>query len=353
MAELEHNGTEEPTPRRREEARREGQVVQSPDLTAAAGLLTACFLLLLLGDDLAGRLLQGLRQWMTEIPAEDWQAWHVTAGAHWLSAELLLSCGFLVLGLLAVGLAASLLQVGFVVSLKPLEADWSRLLPSQGWARVWSLESGFRGLQGALKVSLLMLSSCLMLWLKRDALSAANFSSVADLAAFAWQLGLTICLTMAGIALALALTDYLVKWLRHEQKLKMTREEIKQEQKDDSGDPQVRAAVRRRQREARRQQSVRDVPKATVILTNPTHLAVALQYEQGMAAPRVVAKGAGVFAKNIVRIAREHQIPVLERKPLARAIFAGVSVGQEIPVEFFRAVAEIIAQIYRARQAAV
>ena len=128
---------------------------------------------------------------------------------------------------------------------------------------------------------------------------------------------------------------------------------MKQEQKDDSGDPHVRAAIRRRQREARKQQSVKDVPSATVILTNPTHLAIAVQYEPGkMKAPRVVAKGAGVFAKNIVRIARENSIPVIERKPLARALFKSVKVGQEIPVDFFRAIAEILAQIYKARQSA-
>jgi flagellar biosynthetic protein FlhB len=158
---------------------------------------------------------------------------------------------------------------------------------------------------------------------------------------------------MIGVTVAIAIVDYLIKWFRNEQKLMMTREDIKQEQKDDSGDPQVRAAIRRRQREARKQQSVTDVPKATVILTNPTHLAIAIQYEPGtMRAPKVVAKGAGVFAKNIVRIARENKIPVLERKPLARALFKTVNVGQEIPFDFFRAIAEILAQIYKARQSA-
>jgi flagellar biosynthesis protein FlhB len=164
---------------------------------------------------------------------------------------------------------------------------------------------------------------------------------------------MSLCLAMAGVCVGLALVDYLVKWFRHEKKLMMTREEIKQEQKDDNGDPHVRAAIRRKQREARKQRSVKDVPKATVILTNPTHLAIAIQYEPGkMKAPKIVAKGAGVFAKNIVRIARENKIPVLERKPLARALYKNVQVGQEIPVDFFRAIAEILAQIYKARQSA-
>jgi len=112
----------------------------------------------------------------------------------------------------------------------------------------------------------------------------------------------------------------------------------------------VKAAVRIKPREARKQRSVKDVPQADLILTNPTHLAIAIQYQPGkMRAPKIVAKGAGVFAKNIVKIARENNIPVMERKPLARALFKIVDVGQEIPFEFFRAIAEILAQIYKAK----
>ncbi len=352
MAENEHNGTEEPTQRRREESRNEGQVVQSPDLTSAISMLLACFLLLSSGHAIGEQLLAGMKLWIRDIPSEDFSHWHVTAGAHWVSGELLSICGTLVGLLMVTGIAVGFMQVGFVVSFKSMEIDWSRILPSNGLNRLFSIESGLQGLMGASKVLFLMLASLLIIWMRRSSLSVSNFATLSEVVAFAWQLGLTICLMLAGVSLALALTDYLVKWLRHEHKLKMTREEVKQEQKDDNGDPHVRAAVRRKQREARRKQSVKDVPKATLILTNPTHLAVAVQYERGMAAPRIVAKGAGVFAKNIVRIAREHKIPVLERKPLARALFAAVDVGEEIPFEFFRAVAEIIAQIYRAKQAA-
>ena len=201
-----------------------------------------------------------------------------------------------------------------------------------------------------MKVTLLLGISMLMLWMRRGELSIRNFGSIDAVAAYAWRLGLIICLAMSGVSVALALTDYLIKWFRQEQKLKMTREEIKQEQKDDSGDPHVKAAVRRKQREARKQQSVKDVPKADLILTNPTHLAIAIQYQPGkMRAPRIVAKGAGVFAQNIIRIAKENKIPVMERKPLARALYKIVDVGQEIPFEFFRAIAEILAQIYKAK----
>ncbi|MCA9059268.1 MAG: EscU/YscU/HrcU family type III secretion system export apparatus switch protein [Planctomycetaceae bacterium] len=353
MAEAEHNGTEPATPRRREQARREGQLAYSPDLTAAFALLAGCGILLWYGEDVAQRLMDGIRTWISDIPAEDWGTFDSSRTAHWLSSELNGTCAFLVLSLMGCGIAIGFMQAGFVISTKPLEVDFSKLLPSKGWSRVISVESGVRGLMGGAKVLLLGTISAVILWARRDELSAARFHSIRDLAAFTWNTALTICLAMAGVCLGLALVDYLIRWFRHEQRLMMTREEIKQEHKDDTGDPHLRAALKKKQREAARRQSVRDVPKATVILTNPTHLAVALQFEMGkMPAPKVVAKGAGVFAKNIVRIAREHDIPVLERKPLARALFAAVDVGQEIPLEFFRAVAEIIAEIYRSKQAA-
>lgn len=350
MADFENNGTEAPTPRRREEARAEGRVAQSPDLTAAFALLIGCFMLLWFGASWGNRLLQGVRIWIESLRTSDWTNWHSQTSASWITSELVGIVGLFVLVVMAIGLLVGFLQVGFVVSLKPLEIDFSKISPDQGWTRVLSLDSIVRGLLGGLKVTGLLIVSCVLLWSRRNSLSVTNFSTVSSVAVTAWDLGLWIALVLAGVAFGVSLFDYLTRWFKHEQQLKMTREEIKQEQKDDTGDPHVRAVIRRRQREARRRQSVKDVPKATVILTNPTHLAVAIQYDIGkMPVPKVVAKGAGVFAKNIVRIAREHNIPVMERKPLARALFASVDVGEHIPFEFFRAIAEIIAQIYRTR----
>jgi len=354
MAGPENNGTEDPTQRRREEARGDGQVVMSQDLTASMSLLAGCLILLWTGSTLAARMMEAFRHWLMDVPSTDWTAWHVSMGARWLTFELTGICGVLVLALMGIGLAFGFAQVGFHFSAKALEIKWERILPENGWSRLMSIDSGVKGLLNGMKVTLLLCVTVLVLWLRRSELSIQNFATVAAVATFAWRLGLVICIAMAGVSVALALVDYLVKWLRHEQKLKMTREEVRQEQKDDQGDPHLRAAIRRKQRAARRQQSVKDVPKATVILTNPTHLAIAIQYENGkMKAPRIVAKGAGVFAANIVRIAKENNIPVLERKPLARALFKSVDVGQEVPFEFFRAIAEILAQIYRARQSVV
>jgi flagellar biosynthetic protein FlhB len=353
MAGPENTGTEAPTPKRREDAREEGQVVFSPDLTASIALLAGCLVLLWSGSTIAVRLMEGFRRWFAEVPSEAWGVHHVSESAHWMTSELVAICGLLVPGVMVIGVAFGFAQVGFHFSFQALEIKWERLLPENGFSKIVSMESGIAGLMNVAKVTLLLCVSVICIWIKRAEFSVQNHASVASLTASAWRLGLYICIAMAGVSLGLALIDYLVKWFRNEQKLMMSREEIKQEQKDDSGDPHLKAAIRKKQREARRRQSVRDVPKATVILTNPTHLAIAIQYEPGqMKAPRIVAKGAGVFAKNIVRIAKENNIPVLERKPLARALFKSVDVGQEIPFDFFRAIAEILAQIYKTKQAA-
>ena len=353
MAEQDNEGTEAPTQRRREEARKDGQVVASPDVSATAAVMAGCLFMMWTGGTLAQRLLLGFRTWFRDVPSTDWTDFHTVSGAHWLSAELLGTCGMFVGLLMIVGLVIGFSQAGFLISWKPMEIDFEKMSPVRGWQKLISIDSAIRGVLGIAKVLVLLVVASAILWFRRDELSAANFHSVNGLLTYGWDLGLTICLSMSMVAVTLAAVDYVTRWLRQEQKLKMSHQEIKQENKDETGDPTVKAAVRRKQREAMKNQSVADVPNATVILTNPTHYAVALQYESGkMDAPKLLAKGAGSFAFNIMKIAKEHKIPIVRRPPLTRAIFRSVSVGQEIPTEFFRAVAEILGEIYRSKQRA-
>ncbi|MCA9050991.1 MAG: EscU/YscU/HrcU family type III secretion system export apparatus switch protein [Planctomycetaceae bacterium] len=350
MAERDQEGTLDPTERRRQEARLDGQVVASPDLAAAASILAGCLFLMWFGGSLGDHLRLSFRVWLQDVSVGDWTQLHSRLGAEWLSRELLSSCGAFVAVLMTVGLLIWFLQVRFVISFRPMELDLEKLSPTRGWQRLFSTESAVRGVLGISKVLLLLTVASSILWFRREELSAGNFSSVGGLFAYAWNLGLTICLSLALTAFVPAVIDYVSRWLQNEQKLKMTFEEMKREQKDETGDPTIKAAVRRRQREAMKNQSVADVPEATVVLTNPTHFAVALKYESGkMASPKVVAKGAGPFAANIISIARSHRIPVIRRPPLTRALFRSVSVGQEIPSVFFRAVAEILGEVYRMR----
>jgi flagellar biosynthetic protein FlhB len=161
---------------------------------------------------------------------------------------------------------------------------------------------------------------------------------------------LRLALAIAGALLLLGVGDYLFQLWRHEQLLRMSRQQLKEETKREEGDPQTKARIRRLQREAARKKMFHEVKSATVVVTNPTHLAVALRYDRGaMGAPKVVAKGAGHVAKRIAELARRHNVPVLERKTLAQALFRTVKLNQEIPMAIYHAVAEVLATVYRGR----
>ena len=202
MSDVEHNGTEAPTPRRREQAREEGQVVLSTDLTAAVALLTGSAILLWTGSALAARLMNGFREWLTDVPSTEWNAWNVTLSARWMSAELVGICGVFVLAILTVGVAFGFAQVGFVMSFKSLEIKWDRLIPENPFSKLISIDSGIKGVLNAMKVTLLLGISMLMLWMRRGELSIRNFGSIDAVAAYAWRLGLIICLAMSGVSVA-------------------------------------------------------------------------------------------------------------------------------------------------------
>ena len=167
----------------------------------------------------------------------------------------------------------------------------------------------------------------------------------------AWGLCIELLIDISAVLLAMGAVDYGFQWFRHERRLRMTREELKQERKEDDGDPLLIAKRRQRAREiANQRRMIQDVPQATVVITNPTHFAIALKYQRGVdSAPIVVAKGRDQFALQIAIKARRHGIPVIERKPLAQALFKTVKVGQEIPQALFIAVSEVLAYIYRLR----
>jgi len=168
-----------------------------------------------------------------------------------------------------------------------------------------------------------------------------------------WFFALKSCFALAGTLLSIGVIDYLFQRWQFGQDLMMSKQEVRDEHKREEGDPQIKGRMRKMAREAMRLQMLRRVPEATVILTNPTHIAVALKYDRdNMQAPRVIAKGTDALAKRIARIAREHNIPVLERKPLARALYASVNVDQEIPPNLYRAIAEILAYIYGLKKSA-
>lgn len=341
--------TEEPTDRRREQSRDEGQVVSSPDLQAGVQLLTGAVLLMLASQVFVRQLAGILTGSLGHLPGSEWTAAHTVRAGGQLALDLQRVSLPFVLVVLSVGLLAAVGQSG-PIRFVTLKVDWSRIHPGSGWKRLMSWESSVRGLLAIGKASLIAFVAIALIIISRARMAGSGFRSYPVGCETAWELSLKLLLLLAALTLVLGVLDFGFKWFRHEQQLKMSRQDLKDEQKDDSGDPQLKARLRKLQRDAAASKGLDKVPEATVVLTNPTHLSIALKYEHGVtSAPVVLAKGEGYLALRIREIAAEHGIVVMERKPLVRALYGLVEVGREIPFEFYQAIAEILTSLYRLR----
>jgi flagellar biosynthetic protein FlhB len=336
--------TEAATPRRREEARKKGRVAYSSDLAAGLLLLSVLLALWWIGPQTVARLEQLLRGSLGQPADTEWSFASVhSLASSWTGQFVLLAAPFVVISML-IAAAAGLLQAGFRVSFEPLKVDWERLSPARGWSRLCSGPSVMRGVMALLKAAIVGVVAWWCFTHRAGEVATAGALSLRQAMGTGWAVTMHIALAIVGTWIGLALVDYLFQRFRHEQELRMSRRELVEEQKQDQGDPHVRARIKKLQREAATRRSLLEVPRATVVVSNPTHFAVALRYERAtMRAPRVVAKGADLMARTIIDMAKKHNVPVLERKPLARALYASVRLGEEIPFELYQAVAEILA----------
>lgn len=340
--------TEAPTPRRRQEARMEGQVARSVELNSAFVLICALLVLRFTGPTLVDRIRGVAIDSFTHFPKEDLVVGDVSA----LLVRLLLHAGTaiapLVLGVAAVGFIASAMQVGLVISGKPLQFKSDRLNPISGLSRLFSVRAGVELLKSILKI---LIIGYIVYAFIRD-----RYSDIASLAGGDY---LTTCSAIGGLTwelllraavamFVIAALDYMFQRMQLEKQLRMTKQEVKDDMKRSEGDPLVKSRIRRRQREVSQRRMMHEVPKADVVVTNPTHFAVALKYDADVSeAPIVVAKGKDLVAQRIRTIAEENHVPIVENVQLARALYASVEVGQEIPADLYQAVAEILAYVYR------
>jgi flagellar biosynthetic protein FlhB len=347
MAENDQERTEAPTPRRRQEARQQGNVARSMDLTAAIALLAAVLLL----DFLGTRIMHQLQSSLTLMLGPGGNPTRVD-DAH----QVLWSCGRmfvaaaapLVLGLSAVALLATLGQVGFLFTTQSLEPNWSRLDVFRGLAGLFNARSGLRAIMSLAKVAAIL---ALAGWLVIGQIPAmVALAEHTPLAIFQIVCGMvySLALKLAALLLILGLADYGIQYWQRERDLRMTKQELKEELKRMDGDPAMRQRRLRVARQLILQRLHHAVPRAHVVVTNPTHYAVALRYEpETMKAPKVVAKGADLMAQRIRQLAAIHGVPLVERRDLARALYRGVDVGREVPPQFYHAVAETLAYVYR------
>ena len=345
MAEDKDSRTEAPTPRRRNEARAGGQVATSQDLAASALLIGGLVMLRILGPDIWGRLLSIYRTSLSGPNAADRDQLIPLATAAAVEMFKMVAPFMVVLVLLAgVVLYA---QVGMLWTLKPLTPNIKKLDPIAGLGRIFSARSVVTAFMNIGKLVLVIGAAYLAV---RDIADQIVFAlSLEHLAIFglAARLVFRVGIILGVVLLVLALIDYAYQRYRHEKDLKMTKEEVKDEMRSMEGDPIVKRRRREVQLQLAYQRLKHDVPQADVVVTNPTHVAVAIRYDaERMAAPKVIAKGADYMALRIRQIAAAAGVPIVERPPLARTLYDVVEVGQEIPERLYQAVAEILAYVY-------
>lgn len=347
MAEQYGEKTHDPTPHRRQQAREKGQVAYSQDLSSAVVLIGSALVLLFLGRGLMQIVVGLMRSYLGE-PQLTMDA--TTASGQLLQVVYRLARGGLpvLLALMVVGAATNLLQTGFLFVPQRVMPDLSRLSPLRGVQRLFSLAGVMRLAFGLFKMFVIFVVAGVVLYVRRaELLNMPDY----DLPAVAYLLTDVILKTMLWVGaalLVLAIFDYMWQRMRHERDLRMTSQELREEMKNLQGDPQVMARRRAIQRQLVASRIGSAVPKADVVVTNPTELAIALQYDPAtMAAPVVVAKGAGVLAQRIRRLALEHNIPIVEKKELARALYKEVEINHPVPNKVYAAVAEVLAYVYQ------
>ncbi len=340
--------TEQPTPKRLREAREKGQVPRSRELTTLAVLLVSAAAFLFLGGGMVGRLLQIMRRsFVLERDAltDPSQLVHSLSGS---IGEGLLAVAPLFALLLVTAALAPLALGGWTFSAKAIAFKVEKLDPIKGLGRIFSLKGLMELGKTLAKFLLVAVASAVILWGRLDELRALASEPLRQALAHAGSLCLWAFLFIGSVLVLVALVDVPFQLWQHNKQLRMTRKEIKDEHKETEGSPEVKGRIRAIQREMAQRRMMQEVPNADVVITNPTHYAVALRYErEEESAPRVVAKGADLIAKQIRTIAEAHGVPVVSAPPLARALHALVEIDQEIPAELYVAVAHILAYVYQ------
>ena len=263
-----------------------------------------------------------------------------------------LACLLFLIPLTLVASVGGVLQTNFNISMKPLQLDWNRLSVKSGIGRIFSIKSLVRGGLSIAKASVILLIAYQVVHSRIDEISLAGFASFKGMMFTMTGILMSAALAVAVMMLIVGVVDLVFQKWKHLEDLKMSVQEIKDEHKDSDGDPLVRARIRRLQAELGRKRMLADVPKASVVITNPTHFAVAIEYDrETMQAPVVLAKGADFLAKRIIAIAKENGVPVVERKPVARFLYANVEPGSPIPIELYQAIAEVLNFVSQVRAA--
>lgn len=341
--------TEEPTAKKRADAAKKGQVGRSQELNTGFVLLIAFFVIKMLWEHIYSEIYMfatyTYSHLMLNLDTESILQLFISI------VMLLVKTVFPVMfSVLIIGLAINFFQVGLNFNTEAIGLKLDKLNPINGFGRIFSKRSLVELVKSLLKILIIgfFLFRCL-----KEEIPFMPYFIYYDLATSLEEVSkilFAMAFQVIAVILVLAVIDYAYQKWQTTQDLKMTKQEVKDEMKQSEGDPQIKGKIRQKQRQMAMSRMMQEVPKADVIVTNPTHFAVALSYEQGMKAPLVVAKGADLVAQKIKRIAKENRVPIVENKPLARALYAAVEIGDAVPENLYQAVAEVLAYVYRLKK---
>jgi flagellar biosynthetic protein FlhB len=346
--------TEEPTEYKKRKAREEGKVAKTPELPAALVLLFGFFLLFIMFGSLAKNSVKMTEYYLRLVPDVVNGGTNVMFLFKPMLPILLKLMGPVLAATFLAAFLGNVVQVGFLFSTKPIEPDFSRINPNpiRFFTRNVFSRQGLVNLGKSL-FKIAAIGAVSFLIVRKDLATLMRTLDMSVIQAFSIGLVMTFKLVMVvtGIFLFLSIPDYFFQRFEHLESLKMTKQEVKEEQKLLVGDPLLRARIREKQRDFARRRMLHEVPKADVVITNPIHYAVALKYEAlKMSAPRCLAKGQDLIAQRIRQIAEENDVTLVENKPLAQELYKRVEIGDEVPEDLFTAVAEVLAFVYRLKR---
>ena len=342
--------TEDATQKRKNEARKKGQVAKSVEINSTFIILAAFLSLKVIGVYIYNELANYMRFIYFDFSTTDFtinavQSLFLNFGIVFLKTALPIMFAILI-----TSISINFFQVGFNFSLEPLMPQLGRLNPLSGFSRIFSKRSLVELLKSIFKIVIVGYFIYNFIIAETEQLPQLIGAELFDSLKMTAALILDLVFQISGVMLVLAALDFFYQHWQHNQSLKMSKEEIKEEFKQTEGNPQIKGKIKERQRAMAMRRMMQEVPKADVVVTNPTHFAVALKYDNTMAAPMIVAKGQDIMAMRIKDIAKEHRVTIVENKPLARALYRSTEVGDIVPQELYKSVAEVLAYVYRLKK---
>lgn len=338
--------TEEPTAKKRADAKKKGQVGRSTEISTAFVLLTGFFVLKVLWENIYTSIANYTTYIFTHLnqPVDTENITRLFIGIMEILATTALP---IMLAIMIIGLGVNFFQVGLNFNTEAIGFKLDKLNPINGFGRIFSKRSLVELFKSLFKIA--VIGYFLYTILSQQLLAMPQFiyfdfgTSLEQMSKIIFSMSFEVI----GVIMVLGFLDYGYQKWQTTQDLKMSKQEVKDEMKQSEGDPQIKGKIKQKQRQMAMSRMMQEVPKADVIVTNPTHFAVALQYHKGMQAPLVIAKGQDFVAQKIKKLAREASVPIVENRPLARALFASTNIGDAVPAELYQAVAEVLAYVYR------